>query len=310
MALYESGLIIHYITLQQIIIPALFGLGPVMYLLALFSITKNFTINSKHFIHYIPAVLSFIAAIFIIKNTSPEQIGLYTNFFYNSYSLILAFIGGISFTIYLVMILFLFIKNNLTNISALFYDPATTTFILTYLLLLIALLLDVCSIIFKSIILLEAAMLTVTLIIILLFLVNFKYPQFYISIRDSSEKEQTKRSYLSNINIPHFEIQLDHLMEKDKIFLDESLSLSMAAERLKVTQHQLSQYLNTYKKTNFNTFVNTYRIEEAKKLLKEKPDESILAIAFDVGFKSKSTFNNAFLKLSNSSPKEYREQNV
>ena len=60
---------------------------------------------------------------------------------------------------------------------------------------------------------------------------------------------------------------------------------------------------------NFNQFLNKYRIEEAKKRLKD-PEENqfvVLKIAYDVGFNSKSTFNTAFKKFTGMSPSQYRE---
>ncbi len=60
---------------------------------------------------------------------------------------------------------------------------------------------------------------------------------------------------------------------------------------------------------SFSSFINKYRIKKAKKMLLENPDEKILAIAFDTGFKSKSTFNSAFAKFANMPPSEFREKN-
>ena len=80
---------------------------------------------------------------------------------------------------------------------------------------------------------------------------------------------------------------------------------------LSVPQHHLSQILNEKLNQNFFDFVNNYRIQEAKKLL-VSPDGgllTILAIAEEVGFNSKSAFNNAFKKVTNTTPSEFRKNN-
>ena len=56
-------------------------------------------------------------------------------------------------------------------------------------------------------------------------------------------------------------------------------------------------------------FINEYRIAKAKQLLIQDKDTKVLAIALDVGFKSKSTFNAAFLKVTGTRPSEYRKSN-
>jgi YesN/AraC family two-component response regulator len=98
-------------------------------------------------------------------------------------------------------------------------------------------------------------------------------------------------------------------MDKEEIFVDENISLPRLALQLEISPHQLSQFLNEEKKESFTSFINKYRINKAKKMLLENPNEKILAIAFDTGFKSKSTFNAAFAKFANTSPSEFREKN-
>ena len=61
--------------------------------------------------------------------------------------------------------------------------------------------------------------------------------------------------------------RLKHLMEKEKIYLDENISLQSLAEKLNIPPYQLSQLLNEKIKQSFSDFINTYRIEEAKEIL-------------------------------------------
>ena len=102
------------------------------------------------------------------------------------------------------------------------------------------------------------------------------------------------------------------VMETEKPYLDPNMSVSKMAKRLGVPKEHISQIINQRFYMNFNQFLNKYRIEEAKKRLKD-PKESqfvVLKIAHDVGFNSKSTFNTAFKKFTGMSPSQYRETHL
>ncbi|HPD77772.1 MAG TPA: helix-turn-helix domain-containing protein, partial [Spirochaetota bacterium] len=91
-------------------------------------------------------------------------------------------------------------------------------------------------------------------------------------------------------------------------FADEDISLKKLADELDITTHQLSQILNEKIKKNFNTFINEFRVEEAKSLLVEEADRSILSISLAVGFNSYTTFCTTFSKYTGMSPSNYRKR--
>ena len=94
-------------------------------------------------------------------------------------------------------------------------------------------------------------------------------------------------------------------MTKNEMFLDQNISLPQVAESLGISPHQLSQFLNTRLNKNFQIFINEYRTAKAKELLIQDKDARVLAIALDVGFKSKSTFNAAFLEVTDTTPSDF-----
>ena len=102
--------------------------------------------------------------------------------------------------------------------------------------------------------------------------------------------------------------QLKHHMEENKPFLAEDLSLSMLAVQLALTTNQLSQVINQKSAVNFFTFVNGYRVEVVKERLNDPAYShySILAIGYDCGFRSKSSFNKIFKEMVGKTPSEYR----
>jgi AraC-like DNA-binding protein len=99
------------------------------------------------------------------------------------------------------------------------------------------------------------------------------------------------------------------LMNTEKPYLDGDLTLQKLAKALSISPHHLSQTINEQLNQNFFDFINSYRIEEAKRMLLDpaKKHYSILAVSEEVGFNSKSAFNTAFKKHVNMTPSEFRK---
>lgn len=96
------------------------------------------------------------------------------------------------------------------------------------------------------------------------------------------------------------------LMDQEQLYLDSKLSLANLAERLKVSTNYLSQAINQCTAQNFFDFVNSYRIAHSMKLLGQQ-EKSVIDVAMDSGFNSKSAFYAAFKKHQNMTPGQYRQ---
>ncbi len=103
--------------------------------------------------------------------------------------------------------------------------------------------------------------------------------------------------------------RLRDLMNTEKPYTDGGLTLQKLAKAVAISPHHLSQTINEQLNQNFIDFINTYRIEEAKRMLGDpaKKHYSILAVSEEVGFNSKSAFNTAFKKHANMTPSEFRK---
>lgn len=103
---------------------------------------------------------------------------------------------------------------------------------------------------------------------------------------------------------------LGSVMQEKKRYLDSDLSLSKLADELGISIHHLSQIINENLKTNFYDYINSNRIEEAKKRLTDPQNShlSIASIGYDVGFNSISAFNSAFKKFTGFTPTQYKNQ--
>lgn len=99
-------------------------------------------------------------------------------------------------------------------------------------------------------------------------------------------------------------------MEEEKPYLNGDLKLADLADKLSITPHHLSQIINERINKNFFEFVNAYRVQEAKNILRDsdKQDYKILRIAFESGFNNKTTFNNAFKSEVGTTPSRFRDQ--
>jgi len=130
----------------------------------------------------------------------------------------------------------------------------------------------------------------------------------YSKLAKSDKLLKYEKSNLSRNEAIQYVKEMNKWMETDKPYLDRSLSLGNLTEKLHLPGHIISEVLNGLLKQNFYDYINNYRIEEFKKLasIQENITETNLNLAFDSGFSSKTTFNNAFKKFTNQTPSQYR----
>jgi len=147
-----------------------------------------------------------------------------------------------------------------------------------------------------------------------LFLTIQTYAISYYSLKKTPvfDYAQTPIKY-ENLNLPETVLEelkksILKIMEKEKCYLNPDFKLLDLAGKMGVKEYILSYVLNHCFKKNFFEFINNYRIEEAKKRLRNSKNEysKILTIAMEVGYNSKSSFNTAFKKMTGKTPSEYR----
>ncbi len=101
------------------------------------------------------------------------------------------------------------------------------------------------------------------------------------------------------------------LFDNQKIFLDPELTLKSAADRIGTPPGYLSRYVNVAYKQSFPDFVNSCRVKEIRRRLSDPGYQhlTILGLAMEVGFSSKSSFNAAFKKITGQNPSDYKKTN-
>lgn len=102
-------------------------------------------------------------------------------------------------------------------------------------------------------------------------------------------------------------LQLNHLMQHEKIYTNADLKLSDVASKMNILPHTLSQLINDNIGKSFTLLINEYRVQEAKKLIESNAHIKLEAVGYDCGFNSKSTFYSVFKKIANTTPAKYKE---
>ncbi len=121
------------------------------------------------------------------------------------------------------------------------------------------------------------------------------------------EKKKYPKSGLSEEAAAKLHQSLIQLMTDGALYKKSDLSINDLSSKLGVHPNYLSQIINQKEQKNFYDFVNTYRFEEFKRLIAMQKNQqyTLLSLAYDCGFSSKSSFNRYFKKATGKTPSEY-----
>lgn len=150
--------------------------------------------------------------------------------------------------------------------------------------------------------------------ILLLFSIGYflilEYSWFEIApIKNESTESKPTQNKLSS-NTIHYYKQLKQLLQNEKVYEDVNLTLDNLSERLQISSGYLSLIIKENEQKNFFEFINFYRVESVKqKLLDEAyKNYTIMGIATECGFNSKSTFYSVFKKFTGETPSAFKRQ--
>lgn len=127
------------------------------------------------------------------------------------------------------------------------------------------------------------------------------------SLPAEQEREKYAKSGLTKERLEELYQELIQLMEKERVYTTNDLSIDDLASKLKVHPNYLSQVINEKMGKNFYDFVNHFRLEEFKQRLSDPKNRNftLLSLATDCGFNSKSSFNRHFKKVTGQTPSQY-----
>lgn len=120
---------------------------------------------------------------------------------------------------------------------------------------------------------------------------------------------QKRKEILSQSEMFKILLKLEKAMEKEQYFRENELTLDKLAKLTSLNKYHISETLNHFVNKPFYTFINEYRIEYVKQKLKSLSEKNssitILDLAYESGFNSKSSFNRYFKEITTYTPREY-----
>ena len=331
-----SGLISEFSYFILISEPFYLILGPLIYLYTKFQISPELSFKKRHLLFIMPLLLELTFYVkFYTKSTVDKlskiaELSLDSNYI-EDYCFVWSIeaVYNIFFILLAIRLLYFFnkkIKNNFSNIEKINFKWLRTFLTISISFFSIQLFL---AIFIGSIDTIEDTIALIYLLIGLIFL-TVGYRGLFQSlvpvvvengksektvIKDKNSDKAAPEKYSKSTLTDEFKMEiigkLQKIMVEEKKYLETNLKLKNLAEEIDISTNNLSQIINEKLNKNFYDFVNSYRIDFAKELLLDpkKKHLTILAISYDVGFNSKSTFNRVFKEITSMTPTKFREGN-
>lgn len=137
---------------------------------------------------------------------------------------------------------------------------------------------------------------------------QLRFPDLTQKAQDVVVAMRYASSTLKNLNTPELVDKLNTLLNEQKIYKDSELSLAGVASQLSISNHQLSELINSHHEQSFSQLIRECRVADAKTQLIEQPKASVLSIGLDVGFSSQSNFYTAFKEITGETPGQFRKR--
>ena len=268
-------------------------------------------------LHFAPLIIGYLYLIPFFTSSIREKIAFYNNGFegfegFMQFGLVLISISGVFYLIWSIVLLL----RNKKNIRNTFSDLEKVNLNwLQFLIYGFAIIWSIVIFINKD----EYIFAGVTVFVILIGYLGvqqqtiFHYKEHTIKPSTdpfddlSEEKKKYQKSGLSEQLSEEVHARLIHLFEKEYYYRKNEFSIQELATTLEILPNYLSQIINEREGKSFYEFVNSYRLDAFKQLIKENKQEkfTLLALAYECGFNSKSSFNRYFKKQTGQTPSDF-----
>lgn len=298
--------------------------GPAIYLYVVFISQgiKNF--NPIYLLHFLPYILVQIYCLFFFYFESPEyQLNwLYVKSEFPWHLKLVSGLNPIYGGFYLLLTVYVAykfnkrLKNNFSSIDKHNLSWIKFLSVGAVLMWVVAITLTLLNIFYDENINSElTSYLAMSVFIYTIAYKALRQPEVIVTTEELIEDENSSAKSYSKSGLNEEEAnthlkKLLFIMENDKPYTNDKISLLDLANMVGISSHNLSEIINTKIEQNFYDFINTYRVEEVKKLIKKDIDQtySILAHGFEAGFTSKSAFYSSFKKITGKTPAQFRRE--
>jgi AraC-like DNA-binding protein len=322
-SLYSTGLFnSHHAGFYMIaaLIPVAFSVTPFMVIRYKWIIATAFQITLRHALLFLPALLSIPLLLApLVFSSLPSPANCYPGLpvFGGPFSALPPYCKLVNIMVFLPNVyLVLFMTPHLVSMSLVWRNDYAGKFTrasrMGYLFALSIVVSNIICIAgyLCSFAVIKAAVLMANFATVMVYLVTKRNPDYLRLLQSESRKAQYEKSRIRGLDVSMIMERLHEIMAGEKAFADEEINLNGLAQELGISPHQLSEILNEKAGKNFKTFVNEYRVNEAKTLLIEEPDRSVLSIGVAVGFNSNTTFCTVFSRMTGVSPRQFRKNNM
>jgi len=296
--------------------------GPLLYLYCLYVLRNETKFRTLDYLHFVPGISAYLYMSSFFFFYSPEEKNLIDKGVLNDFStfslvlLLVIFISGITYAIFSYHLTIRYkesIKDRFSfseGISLKWLRYCIVSMGLIFLSALVVFgLRDGLNISFPF----NPEYIFYIILIVLIFYIGYfgiKHENIFISspVVENGKKNTEEKYKNSGVKVKKASEMYKNLlqyMQKEKPYLQPKLSLSELAQKLDLSTNQLSQIINQQAGVNFYDFVNKYRVEEFLQQAEKNRNFSLLALALDAGFNSKSSFNYIFKKQKGLSPSQY-----
>jgi len=295
--------------------------GALIYLYTRAQTQSNYRFSRKDWIHFLPVIIQIICSVFVRLQ----------NLYWDGTKESLSWLGYYGYvlwmnnsTIYIVASILIIVyafksQKLLTSVDEKFEINTTKlawikriikSFLVYFSLVLFVLLVDL--VIYKTIN--DGSYFYFTRFYYYPFFIGIAFITYWIGLEGFSRRNDPELTIKTTINAEDLERlksisrKLVNAMEMDKLYKNQELSLNRIAEQLNIKPYLISKSLSEIHNKRFSDFVNEYRVKEVQSLL-QNPNNSkytLLSLAMDAGFNSKSSFNRAVKKQFGISPSELK----
>ena len=305
----RTAILLQWVNLADILI---FLFGPLAYFYFRRLLFKDYKIHRTYWLHFLPALLHLLFFFSLLEYTPITYEKLHYSGYFNQ---IFHFIEGVAIVLnffYAFSILNLVRSYQKIEKNQLSFHQEVIGFVLVVTIsIFMILILWALSYISQQLLHTPLGMIGYETIWISLplgiYIISFyaiRQPEIF---RISKSLPTTAKNRLKFSKVSLLKDRLDNLMEQERPYLDGELTLTTLADQLQTSSNDLSWLLNTTYDTKFYDFVNNHRIKAFLQRVdnNEHHKKTILSLALEVGFNSKSTFNKAFKALLNDTPSNY-----